>query len=405
MMFIDTFILAFRQIRRNLLRAFLTMLGVIIGVLSVIVMIAIGNGVKENIQNQIKSLGSNIIMVHTARGFGSGGTMLKRNFSQNEVAILKRNLGIVRAVAPVASNEALVRYGGKNAQVQINGVDKDYLIATMWKISVGREINEREYEAGVRVCLIGTSVVSELFDKQNPLGAQIRIKDSICEVVGVLESKGQGGMGNDQDNVILIPLKTYSKFVFGATSTFFISRIMVSLEDGVDSTMGAARLREIMLQIRPPQEGQRERFEIWDTKEMARTMEETTKTMTLFLGSIAGVSLVVGGIGIMNIMLVSVTERTREIGTRLAIGALESEVLMQFLVESVVISMLGGLIGIFLGFFAALFASFKMGIPFVFDWWVALGAFGVSALIGIVFGYLPAKKASMQDPIKALRYE
>lgn len=404
-MFLNAFALALKQIRRNMLRAFLTMLGVIIGVGSVIVMIAIGNGVKANIQKQIQSLGSNIIMVHTARGFASGGGALKRNFSQNEVSILKKNLGMAKAVAPVASSETLVRYGGKNAQVQVNGVDMDYLIATQWKLQSGREITEREYDSGARVCLIGTSAINELFGNENPLGARVRVKDSVCEIVGILESKGQGGMGNDQDNVILMPLKAFSKFVFGATSMFFISRIMISLEDGVDSTQGVAKLREIMLQIRPPQEGQRERFEIWDTKEMAKTMEETTKTMTLFLGSIASVSLVVGGIGIMNIMLVSVTERTREIGTRLAIGALESEVLMQFLVESVVISMLGGLIGIFIGFFVALFASFKMLIPFVFDWWVALGAFGISALIGVVFGYIPAKKASMQDPIKALRYE
>ena len=227
----------------------------------------------------------------------------------------------------------------------------------------------------------------------------------MCEIVGVLESKGQGFRGNDQDNIILMPLKAFSNFVFGTNSPFFISQVLVSLDDGVDNVSSVAKLRQIMLQIRPPQEGQRELFEIWDTKEMAKAMEETTKTMTLFLGAIASVSLFVGGIGIMNIMLVSVTERTREIGTRLAIGALESEVLMQFLVESVVISSLGGCIGIVLGFFGALLASYVMVLPFVFDIGVALMAFCISVLIGIIFGYLPAKKASMQDPINALRYE
>lgn len=404
-MLLNALFLAFKQIRRNLLRAFLTMLGVIIGVISVVVMIAIGNGVKQNIQTQIKNLGSNIIMLNPARGFGSGGGSLRRNFSSAEVAILKHNLAFARAVAPVVYSETLVRYGGKNTQVQISGVDEDYLLASAWELESGRAIEAREYDTGARVCLVGQSVVKELFNQENPLGARVRIRDSMCEIVGVLESKGQGFRGNDQDNIILMPLKAFSNFVFGTNSPFFISQVLVSLDDGVDNVSSAAKLRQIMLQIRPPQEGQRELFEIWDTKEMAKAMEETTKTMTLFLGAIASVSLFVGGIGIMNIMLVSVTERTREIGTRLAIGALESEVLMQFLVESVVISSLGGCIGIVLGFFGALLASYVMVLPFVFDIGVALMAFCISVLIGIVFGYLPAKKASMQDPINALRYE
>lgn len=404
-MLLNALFLAFKQIRRNLLRAFLTMLGVIIGVISVVVMIAIGNGVKQNIQTQIKNLGSNIIMLNPARGFGSGGGSLRRNFSSAEVAILKHNLAFARAVAPVVYSETLVRYGGKNTQVQISGVDEDYLLASAWELESGRAIEAREYDTGARVCLVGQSVVKELFNQENPLGARVRIRDSMCEIVGVLESKGQGFRGNDQDNIILMPLKAFSNFVFGTNSPFFISQVLVSLDDGVDNVSSVAKLRQIMLQIRPPQEGQRELFEIWDTKEMAKAMEETTKTMTLFLGAIASVSLFVGGIGIMNIMLVSVTERTREIGTRLAIGALESEVLMQFLVESVVISSLGGCIGIVLGFFGALIASYVMVLPFVFDIGVAFMAFCISVLIGIIFGYLPAKKASMQDPINALRYE
>lgn len=404
-MLLNALFLAFKQIRRNLLRAFLTMLGVIIGVISVVVMIAIGNGVKQNIQTQIKNLGSNIIMLNPARGFGSGGGSLRRNFSSAEVAILKHNLAFARAVAPVVYSETLVRYGGKNTQVQISGVDEDYLLASAWELESGRAIEAREYDTGARVCLVGQSVVKELFNQENPLGARVRIRDSMCEIVGVLESKGQGFRGNDQDNIILMPLKAFSNFVFGTNSPFFISQVLVSLDDGVDNVSSVAKLRQIMLQIRPPQEGQRELFEIWDTKEMAKAMEETTKTMTLFLGAIASVSLFVGGIGIMNIMLVSVTERTREIGTRLAIGALESEVLMQFLVESVVISSLGGCIGIVLGFFGALLASYVMVLPFVFDIGVAFMAFCISVLIGIIFGYLPAKKASMQDPINALRYE
>ncbi len=404
-MLLNALFLAFKQIRRNLLRAFLTMLGVIIGVISVVVMIAIGNGVKQNIQTQIKNLGSNIIMLNPARGFGSGGGSLRRNFSSAEVAILKHNLAFARAVAPVVYSETLVRYGGKNTQVQISGVDEDYLLASAWELESGRAIEAREYDTGARVCLVGQSVVKELFNQENPLGARVRIRDSMCEIVGVLESKGQGFRGNDQDNIILMPLKAFSNFVFGTNSPFFISQVLVSLDDGVDNVSSVAKLRQIILQIRPPQEGQRELFEIWDTKEMAKAMEETTKTMTLFLGAIASVSLFVGGIGIMNIMLVSVTERTREIGTRLAIGALESEVLMQFLVESVVISSLGGCIGIVLGFFGALLASYVMVLPFVFDIGVALMAFCISVLIGIIFGYLPAKKASMQDPINALRYE
>lgn len=404
-MILNALALAFKQIRRNSLRAFLTMLGVIIGVASVVIMIAIGNGVKENIQAQIKSLGSNIITLNPARGFSSAGGSLQRNFSNAEVATVRSTFAQARAIAPVASTQTLVRYGGKSAQVSVSGVDSDYLIATMWQLDSGRAIELREYESGARVCMIGTSVVQELFGSENPLGARVRIRDSICEVVGVLESKGQGARGNDQDNIILLPLKAFSNFVFGTNSPFFISQVLISLEDGVDSVQAANKLREIMRQIRPPQEGQKDRFDIWDTKEMARAMEEATKSMTIFLGAIASVSLFVGGIGIMNIMLVSVTERTREIGTRLAIGALEGEVLLQFLVESVVISSLGGCIGVGVGFVGALLASHFMLIPFVFDLGVAMLAFGISMGIGVIFGYLPAKKASMQDPIKALRYE
>lgn len=404
-MIVNALILAFKQIYRNMLRAFLTMLGVIIGVASVVVMIAIGNGVKANIQNQIKSLGSNIITLNPARGFSSAGGSLQRNFSTAEVAIVRNTFTQARAIAPIASTQTLVRYGGKSAQVMVSGVDSGYLAATMWQLDSGRVIKEREYESGARMCLVGTSMVKELFGTENPLGARVRIRDSMCEIVGVLESKGQGARGNDQDNIILLPLKAFSNFVFGTNSPFFISQVLISLDDGVDSVLAAAKLREIMLQIRPPQEGQKERFDIWDTKEMARAMEEATKTMTIFLGAIASVSLFVGGIGIMNIMLVSVTERTREIGTRLAIGALESEVLLQFLVESIVIGSLGGCIGVVVGFFGAWLASYLMLIPFVFDIGVAVLAFGISAGIGVIFGYLPAKKASMQDPIKALRYE
>ena len=401
-MILNAIFLAFRQISRNYLRAFLTMLGIIIGVGSVIIMISLGNGTTQKVRAQIASLGSNLLVIFPARGFNTGGGSMSKKFTQSEVEILRTRLYYASKIAPMASSSVTAQYAGANTQTTINGITEEYFSVASWEVESGREFSADEKSKSV--CILGQSVRTALFKNENPLGAKVRIGRSICEVVGVLKSKGQGGMG-DQDDMILLPFKTFLRDISGTSSIFNINRIMISLKDGVDSSLAVAKIKEILRDYRHIKPGQLDTFEVMDTKEIEERLTSTTKILTIFLSATAGVSLIVGGIGIMNIMLVSVTERTKEIGTRLAIGAMESDVLLQFLIESVVVSALGGMIGIVLAFFISWWACAKMDVPFVFDIWVALGAFGFSAFVGVIFGYLPARRASSLDPIEALRYE
>ena len=399
----NAILLAFKQISRNYLRAFLTMLGIIIGVGSVIVMLALGNGTTQMVRSQIASLGSNLLIVFPARGLNTGGSSLSKKFTMQEVETLRLRMNLAKKVAPIANTTPIVQYAGANTQTTANGVTQEYFEVSGWEIAMGRIFKHDEMSANI--CILGESVRSALFKTENPLGAKVRVGKSVCEVIGVLKSKGQGGMGNDQDDVILLPFKTFLRDISGVTSTYNINRIMIALKDDVDSTQAVSQVREILRDYRHIKPGQIDTFDVMDTKEIEQRLTQTTKILTIFLSAVASVSLVVGGIGIMNIMLVSVTERTKEIGTRLAIGALESDVLLQFLIESVVVSALGGIIGIVLAFFISWWASYQMNIPFIFDIWTALGAFAFSALVGVIFGYLPARRSSRLDPIEALRYE
>lgn len=405
-MIVNAFLLALRQIRRNFLRAFLTMLGVIIGVGAVVVMISLGNGTTKMISDRISSLGSNILLVFPARGGNISGN-LRRNFSLQEANSVELSMSeYLIALAPISeSNSILVQYKSENTNTKVQGVNAKFFEVTQWDSAEGRVFEESEYRVGSNVCMIGTSVKKNLFKDENPLGKKIRLSNIVCECVGVLESKGQGGFGNDQDDVLIMPMRAYSRSISRNTTMFVVNRLMVRLQDGVDSDDGVAALTATMRKVRGVKQGERDSFEIMDTKQIADTLTQTTKMLTTLLGMVASVSLIVGGIGIMNIMLVSVTERTREIGTRMAIGALQSEVLGQFLIEAVTLSSLGGVIGIVLAFFASLGLSFYMEIPFIFDVPTAIVAFIFSACIGVVFGYLPAKRASKLNPIDALRHE
>lgn len=405
-MIINAFILALRQIKRNFLRAFLTMLGVIIGVGAVIVMISLGNGTTQMISDRISSLGSNLLLVFPARAMNPSGANLRRNFSMQEaqnVQMLSQEY--IEALAPISQTSVMLQYQSQNTTTQAQGVDSAFFYVTQWDTSEGRGFEENEYRVGSNVCMIGESVRKNLFSQSNPLGQKIRLNNIVCECIGILESKGQGGMGNDQDDVILLPMKTFLRSVSGSNTLFSINRLMLRAKDGVDSDEVVQSLTRILRQVRNVRAGDRDSFEIMDTKQIAQTLTSTTKTLTVLLGLIAGVSLIVGGIGIMNIMLVSVTERTREIGTRMAIGALQSEVLMQFLIESITLSSLGGIIGIIWAFFASFALSKYMEIPFIFDIPTAFIAFLFSAFIGVLFGYLPARRASKLNPIDALRHE
>jgi putative ABC transport system permease protein len=308
----------------------------------------------------------------------------------------------LREVVPVVGHGITLVAGNNNWSTTVNGTTNSYLVAGSWKLTAGREFLDDEERNGKAVCIIGATVKKELFGNRNPLGDEVRIKTFVCQVVGLLTAKGQGAMGMDQDDTVLMPLSTVQRRLTGNQD---VSSLLVSMKDGADVSKIMQQIRLMLRERRKLADNEADNFNIMDTKQIAETLSGTIGTMTALLGAVAAVSLLVGGIGIMNVMLVSVTERTREIGIRLAIGALEQEVLLQFLIEAVMLSCLGGLIGIMLAFLACLALSTLMHIPFLFNPSINLLAFGFSAAIGIVFGYMPARRAAQLDPIVALRHE
>lgn len=404
-MIFNAVFLALRQISRNYLRAFLTMLGVIIGVGAVIIMINLGNGTQAMIKSAIESLGSNLLMIHAPPHLNPGGTTKSRYFTMKEVETIEDRVAGIKAVAPTNMSSVVAKYMNKNVQTSISGVTEGYFTAVDWKIAEGRSFENKEYIAGTNTCIIGESVRKNLLGSTPAAGTRLKVGSVVCDVVGVLESKGQGGRGNDQDDIILMPLKAFQRSISPSNPIYKIKIIMVSLNEDVDYKAASEQIAVILKHMRNIYDKSKDTFEIQSTKEIQETVEKSIGSLTVFIGAVAGVSLLVGGIGIMNIMLVSVTERTREIGTRLAIGALEKEVLLQFLVESATISAVGGFIGIIFGFFMTLLLSAKLHIPFTFDVKIATVSFIFSGFIGIVFGYLPARKASRLNPIDALHHE
>ncbi|MCK6414995.1 MAG: ABC transporter permease [Giesbergeria sp.] len=400
-MWLNTLWLSLRSIRRNLLRSFLTILGIVIGVSAVITMVTLGNGATLAVQNQISSLGTNLLQVRPGQrmGPGSGGAPAFKDVDADAIA---QQIGGIQAVAPEGRTGSTVVAGGRNWTTSVIGSTNAWLETGNWQVRTGREFSPEELRAGSAVCLVGSTLQRELFGGQDPVGQQLRVKAFSCEIIGVLGSKGQGAFGNDQDDVVLLPLATLQRRVTGSTR---VQTLLVSMQDGSDAARVTASLRQLLRERRKLAEADEDNFNILDTKQLADTLSGTTKVMTMLLGAVAAVSLLVGGIGIMNIMLVSVTERTREIGLRLAIGALEREVLLQFLIEAVVLAALGGLIGIVLATGASLVLAQAMQVPYVFSPGVNLLSFLFSAGIGVLFGYFPARRAARMDPIDALRHE
>ncbi|OGB29103.1 MAG: multidrug ABC transporter substrate-binding protein [Burkholderiales bacterium RIFCSPLOWO2_12_FULL_61_40] len=401
-MLLNTLLLALRSIRRNLLRSFLTMLGIVIGVSAVITMVTLGNGATMAVQNQISGLGTNLLQVRPGQrmmGGGGGGAPAFKGVDADAIAT---QIGGIAAVAPEARSSATVVANGRNWATSVIGSTNAWLRTGNWKLADGRVFSDDELRAGAAVCLVGATVRRELFATRPVVGEQLRVKQISCEIVGLLASKGQGSFGNDQDDVVLVPLKTLQRRITGNTR---VNTLLVSMTEGSDATRVKSGITQLLRERRKLAEGDEDNFNVLDTKQLAEALSGTTKVMTMLLGAVAGVSLLVGGIGIMNIMLVSVTERTREIGLRLAIGALEREVLLQFLIEAVVLSSLGGLIGIVLATGASLVLAQVMEVPYLFNLWVNLLSFAFSAGIGVVFGYFPARRAARLDPIEALRHE
>ena len=401
-MLLNTLMLALRSIRRNLMRSFLTILGIVIGVSAVITMVTLGNGATLAVQNQISGLGTNLLQVRPGQRMGPGGGGNAIAFKESDADAIATQIGGIAAVAPEArTNTTLVAYG-RNWSSSVIGSTNEWLTTGNWKLDSGREFSNDELRAGAAVCMIGETVRRELFGKQAALGAQLRVKQISCEIVGLLASKGQGAFGNDQDDVVLVPLKTLQRRITGNTR---VNTLLVSMQDGSDATRVTAGITQLLRERRKLASGDEDNFNVLDTKQLADTLSGTTKVMTMLLGAVAAVSLLVGGIGIMNIMLVSVTERTREIGLRLAIGALEREVLLQFLIEAVVLAALGGLVGIVLATGASIGLAALMDVPYTFNLAVNVLSFVFSAVIGVVFGYFPARRAARMDPIDALRHE
>jgi putative ABC transport system permease protein len=402
-MLLNTLLLALRSIRRNLLRSFLTILGIVIGVGAVITMVTLGNGATLAVQNQISSLGTNLLQVRPGQRLGPGtGGASAPAFKEEDAEAIASQIGGIAAVAPEARTSSTVVAKGRNWTTSITGSTNAWLATGNWKLADGRAFSDDEQRAGSAVCLIGATVRRELYGAGTAVGEQLRVKQISCEIVGLLASKGQGAFGNDQDDVVLVPIKTLQRRITGNTR---VNTVLVSMTEGSDPERVKASLTLLLRERRKLAPSDEDNFNVLDTKQLADTLSGTTKVMTMLLGAVAAVSLLVGGIGIMNIMLVSVTERTREIGLRLAIGALEREVLLQFLIEAVVLACLGGLVGIVLATGASLALAGVMDLPYLFNPGVNLLSFVFSAGIGVLFGYFPARRAARMDPIDALRHE
>jgi putative ABC transport system permease protein len=402
-MFWETVRLALLSVRRNVLRSFLTLLGIVIGVAAVIAMITIGSGTTQKVRNDISKLGSNLLVVRAARPDRSGSIAFNpRQLDERDFAALAKGLDSVKAVSAAAQKQVRVVYGAENVAAEVTGTDPAYFVARDWNLALGRLFTESEARGGTGVCVIGETVRKQFFGAGDPQGQSIRVNRMSCKVIGVLESKGTSGFGQDQDNVVLMPLSAFQRRIAGNRD---IESIYVAALDGVATSAVQADIETILRETRRIAPDADDNFDVRDMTQIADAMTSATTTMTGMLGAVAGVSLLVGGIGIMNIMLVSVTERTREIGIRLAIGAHEKHILIQFLVEATVLSLLGGLIGIALGLSLAGAASMALSIPFAPSLAIIALAVGFSALIGMVFGFFPALRGARLDPIDALRHE
>jgi putative ABC transport system permease protein len=402
-MFWETVKLALRSVRRNALRSFLTLLGIVIGVAAVIAMITIGSGTTAKVKEDIAKLGSNLLVVNAMRPVRGGGMNFEfQRLEEKDLDALRAGLHDVTAVSSASQRTQRIVYGAQNMTVGVTGTDNDYFIARDWNVALGRQFSDSELRSGTPVCIVGQTVRSELFGAGNPMDERIRLGRMSCTIIGVLEAKGTTGFGQDQDNVVLVPVTTYQRRISGNRN---IDNIYVSAVEGAETSKVLEDIEAILRDTRRITPEQEDNFTVRDMTQVADAMASTTTVMTGMLGALAGVSLLVGGIGIMNIMLVSVTERTREIGIRLAIGAHERHILTQFLVEATVLSIIGGLIGIALGLALAGGTTWALSIPFVPSPAVVAMAVGFSAMIGIVFGFFPALRGARLDPIDALRHE
>jgi len=402
--------LALRGFVRHRMRALLTTLGIIIGVGAFITMVAIGRGANARVSEQIASMGANMLVVQpgsTQQSGARGGAGTSASLTDEDVNAIARTVSTVRWVAPLVQTQGQVVFGGANWSTSITGTTSQYLDIRSWALESGSPFTNQDVVTAAKVCLLGRSVVDQLFGDDDPVGQYVRVRTLSCQVLGVLARKGQSQMGQDQDDVVLMPYTTVRRKLWNASgpSGNSVGRIIMSATGPTETKPALLEVQALLRQRHRTAEGEPEDPTIRDLTEYGQMAEETTKTITTLLASIAAVSLVVGGIGIMNIMLVSVTERTREIGIRMAVGAKGADILSQFLVEALVLTIVGGVVGMALGTVAARALASAMNWPSLLGWQSYALGFGFSAVVGVVFGFYPAWRASRLDPIEALRFE
>ena len=397
---------ALNALKRNKMRSFLTMLGIIIGVASVITMLAIGQGSKKSIQDQIASMGSNMLFVMPSSmrmGGVQQGSASSQSLTVNDVNAIKMECDAVIAASPEVRSSGQAVYGNSNWPTTIYGGNEDYLEIKSWSVVSGRNLSDSEARGSAKVCLIGRTVADELFGEGiDPTGETIRFKNIPFKIIGVLDEKGQNSFGQDQDDVLIAPYTTVQKRILAQTH---IQSIQLSARSAEESALAMEQVEEVLRLTHKLRENEDNDFMVRSQEELSTTMTSVTEILTILLGAIAGISLLVGGIGIMNIMYVSVTERTREIGLRMSLGGKSMDILLQFLIESIMLSVFGGIVGIMLGFAASQIVAALTSWPISVMWSSAILAFVVCTVIGIFFGWYPARRAAELDPIDALRYE
>jgi putative ABC transport system permease protein len=412
MNFLATVAIALKALRVNMLRSALTMLGIIIGVAAVIVMIAVGSGAQAQVEAQIKSLGSNLIMIFSSSSSYTGARSAvgaTHTISEEDAYAIARELpDYLVGAAPALRGSGQVIAGNTNWSTTFYGVTPDYFTVREWGVSEGRFFDAAEINGAAKVAIIGKTVALNLFGDESPIDQVIRIRTVPLLIIGQLADKGQSPGGSDLDDVILMPITTARNRVLGATAlakSRSVGSIQIKLRDGADSKVAEEKIRELLRQRHRLQEGQDDDFRLRNMTEILQAREDSSRVMAMLLAAVASVSLLVGGIGIMNIMLVSVTERTREIGLRRAVGAKSGDILQQFLIEAITLSLIGGLIGVLLGNAGAQLIGELAGWPIQLSTFATMLAVSFAAVIGIFFGYYPARKAARMSPIEALRHE